>query len=58
MTDGQGMGEDDGCLRDILLERECRLRILRQWVHQADWDALCRALPAAEDWFDEDGNVV
>ena len=32
-----------------------RVKMLRSWMHDTDWQALCRAHPPAIDWFDDVG---
>ena len=66
MTNGQGMGEEDDAYRalggvgnapkslheQVKMWRE-RCVVLKTWMPNADWDALCRAHPPAAKWFDE-----
>jgi hypothetical protein len=35
-----------------------RLEMLRTWIHPADWENLCRALPEASHWFDDEGRSL
>ncbi len=46
-----GVGEPP-VLKEDLYER---VQILRAWIHDVDWEALCRSHPPAKNWFNDVG---
>ena len=58
MTMDNGLDVPDDLIERLqgeLCNYKERCTVLRSWIHQVDWDALCRAQPDAKNWFNSTG---